>query len=165
MKNTKFFIIILLILGFFGILFLTARDKNVKGNSQNVGELTISEKQYDFGDIPIFGGIVTHRFKLENKSNASIVINDMETSCMCTKVRLIYDGRKSPQFGMKGHGTNPRFWSQKIEPGKTAILEVEYDPLAHGPDAVGFVNRFVLLYTNNPKQKRLKFSITANVVK
>lgn len=122
---------------------------------------TISDQtHYDFGNISIRGGVVSYTFQIINNSAGDLKLSNISTSCMCTSAVLEYDGRVSPRFGMHN---NSAFWSETVAPSKTARLKVTFDPMAHGPNALGPVTRTVSLKTNNGGQ--YKFTITANVVK
>ena len=50
---------------------------------------------------------------------------------------LIADKTKKGPFGMPGHGGLTTFANQEIGAGEEAIVEVEVDPAAHGPQGTG----------------------------
>lgn len=166
MKNkTLYFIIAIFIIALGLFIGLGRHNKNVNADGKSVGHLMIEEKHFDFGDIPIMGGTVTHTFEIKNTSSSSVMVSDMETSCMCTTVYLNNDGKRSPMFGMRSHGMNPRNWSTEIAPGETATLDVIFDPMAHGPNATGPIHRVVSIYTNDNSNQKIDVSVSGNVTK
>ena len=124
------------------------------------GSLQPSVTSYDFGDVPIRGGTVSYDFLLKNVGQTEVVISGISTSCMCTNAVLTVAGQRSPTFGLHN---NPLFWSTEIGPEQTAELTVTFDPLAHGPDAIGPVTRVIKVVTKEPKTQT--FTVTANVVR
>ncbi len=126
-----------------------------------------SETRHAFGDIPMSVGKVTKIFDVKNSGDADLEISDISTSCMCTEARFIVDGKRSPAFGMKGHGKSPTFWKGKLEPGQEGQLEVIYDPNAHGPSATGPITRTVTVVSNTDgvDDSRTVYTVTGKVVK
>ncbi len=59
-----------------------------------------------------------------------LIIDNMDSSCMCTSASVIYNGKEGPKFNMAMHG-NPKGWSVTIPPGDEAQLKIYYDPNAH----------------------------------
>ena len=156
---------VILILG--GIIFGIAASKDSEGESAGVPQMEVDANKYDFGDVSMAKGTAKHIFSITNKGDGDLKLFDISTSCMCTKAILEIDGKRSPAFGMSGHGTNPRFWSEPLSPGQSANLEVIYDPNAHGPNATGPINRVVTVHSNDggKRDKKHIFTFTANVVK
>lgn len=98
---------------------------------------------YDWGDINIMGGFVSHEFELKNSGEKEIVVKGAPTSCMCTTAQFEFEGENySPKFSLHQNPTN---WSQKAAPGEEFEVLVTFDPLAHGPDAVGPLTRVVFI--------------------
>ncbi|RJR31495.1 DUF1573 domain-containing protein [Candidatus Parcubacteria bacterium] len=134
-------------------------------DSNGTPKLVLTETDYDFGTISMANGLARHEFKIKNEGNADLKLSNISTSCMCTTAVLIQNGKKSPTFGMHN---NPTIWSEKIKPGEEAVLEVIFDPLAHGPDATGPVSRAITMYSNeggNGQNTRTVLMISGNVVK
>ena len=124
------------------------------------GVLSADSMAYDFGSIPITGGVVSYVFKISNTGAGNLKLSDISTSCMCTSVILETTDSVSPRFGMHN---NPAFWSKILKKGESAKLIVTFDPMAHGPNAVGPVTRVVRVKTNDSQYQT--FTITANVVR
>lgn len=127
------------------------------------GFLTAEETAFDFGSIPMYGGKVKHNFTLKNASQVPVKISKIYTSCMCTEVMLISGKTQKGPFGMPGHGGLASFASQEIEAGEIAILEVEVDPAAHGPQGVGPAKKVVYIETDDSQKLQLMLDI--NVVR
>ncbi|MDF1498639.1 MAG: DUF1573 domain-containing protein [Patescibacteria group bacterium] len=163
----KIFGTVAVLLVVIGAIFIFLGDG--KGNDENEGipKLKISEKSYDFGDISMANGLAKHNFEIKNEGDGILEISNISTSCMCTTVTLEINGKKSPEFGMSGHGSNPVFWSEKINPGETAILEATFDPLAHGPNATGPITREIMMTSNNNGEEKTisRIIFSGNVIK
>lgn len=168
-KNKDQIVNIVLILGvvaiiIVGILALTSNnpkgDNNKSESNKGVPNLQAKDTRYDFGEVPMSEGKVSHIFDITNTGGADLKVSDLYTSCMCTEARLIVDGKKGPKFGMPGHGTSSSFWSDSIAPGQTAQLEVIFDPNAHGPNGTGPIRRTVTVVSNNGGQRNMENSFT-----
>ena len=107
---------------------------------------------YEFGDINIEGGLVSHTFSFTNSGDTPLYLYDMSTSCMCTEAQYILpDGTSSPTFGMD----TDQAWSTEIAPGEDFQVLVTYDPMAHGPDAVGEINRSIIFHSSSIETDRI----------
>lgn len=116
---------------------------------------------YEWGEINIKGGNVAHEFTIENRGTEALELTNIRTSCMCTTAQIKIEGDASPYFGM--HSTSS--WLGKVPPGENATLSVIFDPIFHGPDAIGPIERFIAIETNDTSQPTLEFKLTGNVVK
>lgn len=111
-----------------------------------------SELFYDFGDINIEGGLIDHSFTFTNDSEEDLVIMNLSTSCGCTAAEVILsDGSTSPTFGMR----DATQWNQVVPAGDSFEVLVTYDPMAHGPDATGEMNRSVIMTTSSHENGRM----------
>ena len=63
---------------------------------------------------------------------------------MCTEATLILGGKSYGPYGMPGHGFVPRA-DQTLAPNEEAEILVEFDPAAHGPAGVGYIERAVII--------------------
>jgi Protein of unknown function (DUF1573) len=122
------------------ILLTACLPQAVQGNVTPIDGL-----DYDFGEISIDGGEVEKGFHFRNDGEEDLVLKGAETSCGCTEAYFeLPDGTISPIFGMH---ENPE-WEYVIKPGEVFEIEVEFDPMSHGPDAVGPVIRDVTIFTD-----------------
>lgn len=122
------------------------------------GSLAVEEAgNYDFGSISMAAGKVTHQFKIKNTSVESVTIGKMYTSCMCTTATLIKDGKRFGPVSMPGHGAIPKI-NQVINPNEEVIVEVVFDPAAHGPAGVGRIQRSVKIENNSGEPVELTFA-------
>ncbi|MBI5023010.1 MAG: DUF1573 domain-containing protein [Candidatus Magasanikbacteria bacterium] len=165
-KQTKIVLVIIVILVIGGIaaaVMATVKEKGQNG----VPKLVLEMNSFDFGDVAMADGKITKNVKIKNDGNGDLKISKIITSCMCTEAFLEVDGRKSPAFGMPGHGNGPLFWSEIIKPGEEGNLEIVFDPNAHGPDAVGPITRNVIITSNDGGESGSTKTITfdGNVVK
>jgi len=100
--------------------------------------LLLPHGSYDFGAMPVGGAAVEHSMRLLNTGDADLRVAGLATSCGCTTARLSAD---------------------RIPPGESAELVVRYDPATH-PQA-GFYTREIYIYSNDPRQPKATFVITA----
>ena len=137
--------------------------------SDTIGKakMVLETTSFNFGDVSMAGGKVTKTISVKNEGDADLEISKLVTSCMCTTAALEVDGKKSPAFGMPGHGGPSGAWSGSIPPGKTGTLELIFDPNAHGPDATGPIKRVITITSNNGGSKGSQdiISFEGNVVK
>ncbi len=127
--------------------FMSSGEESVEGTPA----LVITPEAFDFGTVSVRGEEVSTLFLIENRGDGDLVIDDMDTSCACTSATIVYNGKEGPRFNMREHGTNPKWWSQRIPPGEKAFLKVYYNPRVH-PDIRGEVIRYVNLYTSDPQR-------------
>ena len=74
---------------------------------------------------------------------------------MCTRACIESpNGEKGP-FGMEGMGYVPPA-NETIKAGESIDIKAVYDPNAHGPAGVGFVDRFVILTDANGNEIKLE---------
>jgi hypothetical protein len=110
---------------------------------QQPGALVSSRANYDFGTISMGAGKVSTTYRIKNEGAAPLALDKIYTSCMCTEATLITaSGRKQGPFGMPGHGPLKAV-SGQLAAGETALLEVVFDPAAHGPSGVGRIERVI----------------------
>ena len=124
---------------------------------QSQSDLTTEQMSFDFGTVSMAAGKLTHRYKIKNANAAPMVIRKISTSCMCTTAQLVKGGRKLAIYGMPGHGYVPNL-DEPIGPNEQAMVEVVFDPAAHGPAGIGRVERFVSIYTGGDQALELSFN-------
>ena len=142
---------LLILLAAIPILFVACSGGNTPDSAllllSNSGKiLPLEDISYDWGNVNIEGGKVAHTFKFKNDGDEDLIIKSANTSCMCTTA-LVEDSHEnfSPLFGMH----ESQSWGQAIKPGEEFTVEVVFDPMAHGPSAVGPINRSVFLQTSS----------------
>ncbi len=116
------------------------------------------ELVYDWKDINIEGGTVTHTFGLKNTGTDDLILKGGNTSCMCTTGQIEFkDGTSSSIFGM--HNPSIGQWARSIKPGESFQMKVVFDPMAHGPAGTGPILREVNLVTSAPIDGKLSQSV------
>ena len=174
MRN-KFVIIIVLISVLIlsvGVALTTRKTpvqstRQAQSNSQTLQESTdarlefVGEKFFDWGDIDIYGGIVEKTFTIKNSGTTDLELTNFRTSCMCTEVDVTIADQKSPSFGMH----TPTAWKGIVKPGEEALVSVKFDPLFHGPEAVGPITRLVGFNSNDKNNSVGEFRLKADVIK
>lgn len=112
---------------------------------------------FDFGTVSMAAGKVAATYAIKNSADGPLNLNRIYTSCMCTTAALaLPSGRKGP-FGMPGHGGTTAL-SAQLAPGQTALLEVVFDPAAHGPAGLGRVERTVTVESKEAAPLELRFA-------
>ncbi len=122
--------------------------------------IEIEPASKDLGKVSQAEGKTLTDFIVRNTGKSDLVIDSLDTSCMCTSAQIIHvhdesiphahpDEEEGPIFGMSMHGTNPEGWSATVAPGAFAILRVWYDPNVHG-DLRGYVQRRITVSSNDP---------------
>lgn len=122
----------------------------------SIADLSTPETNFDFGEISMAAGKVSHDFEITNDSSSTIAFEKLFTSCMCTNAYFTSGGEESGPFGMPGHGFVPRL-GRELKAGEKAMVRVVFDPAAHGPAGVGPVDRLVWLESgSNAKEFGIK---------
>ena len=78
---------------------------------------------------------------------------------MCTEVMLIADKTKKVRLACPGTGGLTTFANQEIGAGEEAIVEVEVDPAAHGPQGTGPAKKVVYIETDDSQKLQLVLDI------
>ncbi len=117
---------------------------DAKAVPREIAALPLSgpEQRFDFGEISMAKGPVTHDFALRRDDPEPVTITRISTSCMCTEARLITSQASWGPFGMPGHGRLPAI-EATIPPGEPVTISVQFDPAAHGPSGIGRIERIV----------------------
>lgn len=137
-----------------------AVESRANGSSASAGTLTALSTKFDFRSISMAAGKVTHSYWIRNTGTDPVLIRKMYTSCMCTTAALVKGGKKSDAFGMPGHGPIPTI-NVPINAGEEAMIEVVFDPAAHGPAGIGPIERVVTI--ENSAGRPLELAFAANV--
>ena len=147
------------------MLFWISQPKNTSQNqalgTATSAKLAAEESAFDFGSISMKKGTVNHRFKIKNTTDTAITITKLYTSCMCTTATLEIGDKKQGPFGMPGHGGSVPAIKESLAPNQDAVVNVVFDPAAHGPAGVGKIKREILLESGS--LTALQLNVTALV--
>lgn len=121
------------------------------------GSLFAEETSYDFGAVPLTGGLVRNVYRVKNAGSDPVTVKDISTSCMCTSAIFRKGTDAWGPFGMPGHGAR-RSISVTLAPGESAEVEAIFDPAAHGPAGVGPVARAIYLAPDRGDPVELSFT-------
>jgi hypothetical protein len=80
---------------------------SLAGFSQEKPEISISEKEFDFGTIRETDGTINHDFIFINKGKVPLIINDVKSSCGCTV---------------------PSWPREPVLPGRSGTISVSFNP-------------------------------------
>lgn len=146
----------------FGTIYLGIKN-NTSANVQIDSQVSLvtSDTNFDWGTIDIDGGMAVKNFDIKNEGTSVLKLYNVKTSCTCTSAQLKSSNRQSPKFKMHDQSS----YVMEVNPGETAQLIVEFDPLFHGPNGVGQISRTISMNTNDPNHPELSFNLTANVIK
>jgi hypothetical protein len=144
-----------------GGFYLAARLSTPAGvkMSQNASAVVMGKTQ-ERGDVSINQGLVITDFIIKNAGSDSLALYDVTTSCMCTVARVEVGSVVSPDFRMGERSS----YVANIPPGDTATVKLIFDPAFHGPNGLGTVTREAMMRTNDPRQPKLVFAMSATVV-
>lgn len=152
-----------------GILILGGIIWFARPNSQNAtaslpeisnGTLSVNgAAEYDFGSISMADGEVSRQFRVRNTGIDAVVVRKVYTSCMCTEATVSFKEKQFGPFGMPGHGFIPKI-DQVMYPDEEIMINVVFDPAAHGPAGVGRIQRMVVVENNAGDPLNLSFSAT-----
>lgn len=105
-------------------------------------QLSLETTGFDFGGI-VNGNIVSRDVTVKNEGDALLVVDTVSTSCGCTTATL------EPMT---------------IPAGGDAILHIEFDSGAHGPELTGEVMRRVIIASNDLIQPEAVVEFVANIL-
>lgn len=161
---------LLLLTGLSTILFIAACSSGEYSELKEVansGTITpLDSLSYDWGDVSIADGTVSRSFAFRNDGDSDLVIRNATTSCMCTTASFdLPDGTSSPDFSMQMNGASTK-WATSIAPGEEFSIDITFDPMAHGPDGVGPIQRSITFPTSasNMKNEDVEVRVMANVL-
>jgi len=159
-------LVLWLILGAFTLVvvaagFVIAAKSGQADLSPSNAKAVIAQTSYDWGKIDINGGDTTYTFTIENQGTDELKLTNIKTSCACTIAQVAINGVRSSYFGM--HSTSS--WVGVVPVGGQASLEVIFDPLYHGPTALGPIERIISIETNDSFSPLLELKLTGNVIK
>ncbi len=130
---------------------------------ENPPKIELETERLTLGTVSQRDGIKTAEVGIRNAGESDLVIDSMETSCMCTSASIEYEGKEGPKFGMSMHGENPTDYRLLIPPGASAKLKIYYDPNAHGKQETPEerITREITISSNDPEtfQKELRIDI------
>lgn len=127
--------------------FISFKEKKVAQIPTNaVLGMESTPANYDLGNVPINGGVVTKEYEVKNTSGKSVQLLKIVTSCMCTQASVKIGDKETKFFSMEMSGDANPLLDLKLKDGESAKVTVKFDPAAHGPAGVGAFDRIVWLY-------------------
>lgn len=96
-------------------------------------------------------------FIVQNIGQKPLQLSKISSSCGCTVVKILYEGKESGEFGMHAIG-NAIF---EVAPQKEAQIKVIYRPYVM--PVYGKVDREAYVSTNDPENPKLVFKVEAFV--
>ena len=117
---------LLAIAAFVGVMFLGRSTESAMSSQTEIAvksALSAPETLYDFGEVQMKDGKVSHRFKVVNPTDKDLTADYLSTSCMCTTAYIVDDKSQSTAYGMEGMGSS----------GKAKLL---FKPLDRMPETI-----------------------------
>lgn len=147
-----------------GILVFARPSDNAPANiidNLAPSALAAETQNYDFGTVSMAKGLVSYKTTIKNTGAAPVTLTRLYTSCMCTTGMLEVGNKKLGPFGMPGHGGIGIIKANEmLAPGEEAVLEVTFDPAAHGPAGIGHIERVVTIETDSGTPLEVAFAAT-----
>jgi len=106
-------------------------------------QIALEIQSFEFGDV-VNGTIVEKDISITNRGRAPLTLEEIATSCGCTTAEVNLT---------------------TIQPGESAVLHIEFDSGAHGPEMTGELMREVFMRTNDPQSPEVLVTFTVNVIK
>lgn len=110
---------------------------------KKAAKITADKTENHFGKIEK-GQMVTYKFNLKNGGKDTLKISSVQSACSCINHKMYLKDNTAVTY---------------LLPGKSATLELTYNPPATGKN-----RDIVTLFTNDPQTPRLAFILTADVV-
>jgi hypothetical protein len=126
----------IVVLAILTVIFLTACKSQTS-------QIELELQSFEFGDV-VNGTIVEKDISITNRGRAPLTLEEIATSCGCTTAEVNLT---------------------TIQPGESAVLHIEFDSGAHGPEMTGELMREVFMRTNDPQSPEVLVTFTVNVIK
>ena len=123
-------------------------------------EIFIQPLSYNLGKRSKSKGEMVLVVELQNKGNDTLIINNLKTSCECSKVQLKTKDTLSRAFGKKGAKSD---WKADIPPKEKAKLIIVTDP-NHKNVRLGHMHRTVEIKSNDPVHSLVRVEFEAEIV-
>lgn len=151
-------VILVIIVGFVWISGRSSENPNSQASLTEPSALAAAESFFDFGEISMAKGNVSHDFRVKNAGAKPINITKTYTSCMCTTAILqMASGRELGPYGMPGHGGFAPAINQIVASGEEITVKAIFDPAAHGPAGVGLIERAIYIENDSGKPVEIQF--------
>lgn len=138
----------------------TAVEKRlIKDAGKTRPQINVEPISFDFGKVSKKQGKRSKIFKLHNKGNAVLIINNVRVSCGCVSVSLKIGKKKSPYFGVAGARSG---WQESIAAAKSGELEVVLD-LTHESMGMGRQTRDVFISSSDPLYPQITVRVEIEV--
>ena len=112
------------------LLGLLLLSPTAMADSKKGARIEFKEKTYDFGDVSLKKGKVSHDFTFTNTGDKPLVITNARADCGCTR---------------------PEYSEAPIAPGKTGTVKVTFAPAAKGH----FSKKITVTTNGDPRKARL----------
>jgi hypothetical protein len=132
-----------------GVVIKKTEESPAVNAPKKVPVLAINQKDHYFGQVEK-GQKVIWRFNISNTGKDTLKILNSFSACKCTEYRLLNQKDNSE--------------IRYILPGKSALLEVSYNPVVPAALSDKKTLDILTLFTNDPAIKRLPIKLTADII-
>lgn len=115
---------------FSAVLVMVALLTVMPGYAKDNARIDFNEGVYDFGQISLKKGKVSHEFSFTNAGEKNLVITDARADCGCTR---------------------PEYSEAPVAPGKSGTVKVTFAPAAKGH----FSKKVTVTTNGSPRKARL----------
>lgn len=115
---------------FSAVLVMVALLTAMPGYAKDNARIDFNEGVYDFGQISLKKGKVSHEFSFTNAGEKNLVITDARADCGCTR---------------------PEYSEAPVAPGKSGTVKVTFAPAAKGH----FSKKVTVTTNGSPRKARL----------
>ncbi|MDE7347780.1 MAG: DUF1573 domain-containing protein [Muribaculaceae bacterium] len=115
---------------FQAVLLIVALVVAFPVSAKNKAQINFNETVYDFGQISLKKGKVSHEFTFTNSGDKNLVITDARADCGCTR---------------------PEYSDAPVASGKSGTIKVTFGPAAKGH----FTKKVTITTNGNPRKVRL----------
>lgn len=115
---------------FSAVLVMVALLTAMPGYAKDNARIDFNEGVYDFGQISLKKGKVSHEFSFTNAGEKNLVITDAGADCGCTR---------------------PEYSEAPVAPGKSGTVKVTFAPAAKGH----FSKKVTVTTNGSPRKARL----------
>lgn len=129
---------------------------NYTNGDQNKPHVVVKQATGNLGTMRV-ADRKSFDFTISNTGTEPLQLYNMTSSCSCTAGQVIANDSESAEYGMHAQSD----YITAIKPGGKGVVRVIYRPFIM--PLYGKVEREVFVSTNDPKQPKLTFTVTAFV--
>lgn len=149
-------IIILIILG---AIWLTrpSLKNDTTPPKYSKGYLSAYETNFDFGQVLLSAGKISHTFNIKNTGNEPVIIEKIDISCECAEVALRIGGQKFGPYGISSQKLNFKI-IKAININEEATAEIIFNPSSLKIREADQIQATIILGNNTGQPLEFRFT-------